>query len=346
MGTSQYLCSAVRIGVLAILAVSMIGCGVVRNAMYKTTGDVMVNFAEEHQVPFILGTDDVGMNCASSEALAPLLLSFGRVRDEPNKMAVMVYGAAGVCAEGAALDQELRYIRAIKNQNAMEAEDAMITQKRLNIVAAKRSYLAYQYLVKEYGETGGECPDLDNEIDEIVYMNGLLAGLLSLNNEIASTSGLGIPKNIAAKVGRSATCLDDDKWFGIPSALQATVWALLPGAQPEGEDAFKRLEIAVKKGEKGGVRVAHVLQATAAYGKGKDELVREVIKQHVKSKERRESNEQYLFLDELSTTMLTALSDKLWTQATGHRTPIGGLGTFWDEKAEPAGEVINLDDIL
>jgi hypothetical protein len=44
--------------------------------------------------------------------------------------------------------------------------------------------------------------------------------------------------------------------------------------------------------------------------------------------------------------MLTALSDRMWTQATGHRTPIGGLGTFWDEKPEPTGEVIDLDDIL
>jgi len=39
------------------------------------------------------------------------------------------------------------------------------------------------------------------------------------------------------------------------------------------------------------------------------------------------------------------VSDRLWTEATGSRTPVGGLGTFWDDapKAVPS---FDIDDLL
>lgn len=322
------------------------GCSVVRNAMYKTTGDVMVGFAQEHQVPYLFGTDDVRMNCAMSEALTPMLMSFSRVRATPDQIAIMVMSSAGMCAEGMAWEEELRYLRAVRSQDSAEAQDALISQKRFNILAAQRNYKAYQHLVTHFGEPGGDCPSLSSDFDQLTYLFGLVAGLQALNNEITSTAGLGVPKNIAAKAERATSCLNDDQLWGVPLAVRSLIWSMLPGAEPQGESAEKRMEAAVKKAEKAGVRLAHVMQALAFYNKGDTEAVKNVIRQHVKSKERKPSNPEFRMLDELSTTMLTALSDRMWTEATGYRTPVGGLGTFWDDRQSAPAETINLDDIL
>lgn len=334
-------------GLVALLMITLVsGCGVIRNAMYKTTGDVMVGFAQEHQVPYTLGTDDVRMNCAMAESLTPLLMSFSRVRPMPDQVAIMVMSSAGMCAEASSWEEELRYLRAIHKQDAIEAEDALITQKRLNILAAQRNFKAYQHMVTYFGEPGGDCPSLGSDFDELTYMLGMLAGLQALNNEITSTAGLGVPKNIAAKVERSTACLSDDKWWGMPTAVRSLIWAMLPGAEPQGESSEKRMDYAVKKGEKAGVRIAHVMQALAYFNKGDTEGVKGVIRQHVKVKERKAADPDYKMVDELATTMLTALSDRMWTEATGYRTPVGGLGTFWDDQKAAPAEAVDLDDIL
>jgi hypothetical protein len=46
------------------------------------------------------------------------------------------------------------------------------------------------------------------------------------------------------------------------------------------------------------------------------------------------ANPNFLFLDKVATIQLQAVSDILWTEATGKRTPIGGLGTFWDVREQ------------
>jgi hypothetical protein len=50
-------------------------------------------------------------------------------------------------------------------------------------------------------------------------------------------------------------------------------------------------------------------------------------------------------LDIVATKQVLAVSDRLWTEATGSRTPIGGLGTFWDDQS-PAEEALDIDDLL
>lgn len=332
---------------VVLTAVVFSGCSAINNMMYKTTGDVMKGFAQSHTVPFVLETDDLAMGCAMSEATSPLLLSFGRVTSAPDKLAVMMYLSGGACEEQRALEHELRYMRAIKELRPDEAEDAMIAQKRHLVLAAKRQYEAWLRLTAEYGEPGGEkCPTLDTEFDQFIWMAGLLSGLQALNNEIQSTTPVGIPKNIAAKVERGAICLDDDLWWGMPMAIKATVWAMLPGAEPQGENAWERLEAADKKGEKKRVRLTHVLHALAAYTKGDTERVKAVIRKHADAVKRRPSRPDYKMIDAMATYNLTSLSDRMWTQATGHRTPVGGFGTFWDDVKESNVETVDLDDLL
>ncbi|SHK17013.1 hypothetical protein SAMN05216369_0781 [Marinobacter antarcticus] len=47
-------------------------------------------------------------------------------------------------------------------------------------------------------------------------------------------------------------------------ALKATVWAMMPGALPEGENAFECLAFADRQGEEAGVRLSHVFHAIEA----------------------------------------------------------------------------------
>lgn len=326
---------------LASMALS--GCTVI----YKTTGDVMKGFAMSHTVPYVMETDDAAINCAMSEALSPLLMSFGRVTAPPDQLAVMMNLSAGSCEEQRAWESELAYMQALREQRPEAAQDALIAQKRHYVTAAKRFHDGWKHFVLAYGEPGtGECPDVDDEMDGFIYMAGLMTGLQALNSEIQSTAPVGVPKNIASIVERSASCLDDNTWWGVPVAMKATVWALLPGAEPKGENAFARLKTADAKGNAAGVRLAHVMHLLAAWNKGDMDQVREVIREHAAEIAKTPANPQWKMIDRIATLNVTAVSDRMWVENTGHRTPIGGLGTFWDDKKEPVGEVIDLDSIL
>ncbi|MBL3556062.1 MULTISPECIES: hypothetical protein [Marinobacter] len=336
-----------RGAVTAVLAGMVLsGCGVVNNMIYKTTGDVMQGFSRNHTVPYLLESEDLAMGCAMSEATAPLLMSFGRVTSEPDQLAVMLYLSAGGCAEEQAREHELASLGALRTRNAEAAEDAIIRQKRALSLAAKRYHRGWKHHNAFYGEPDEEeCPGFDDDLGEFIYMAGLLSGLQALNAEIQSTSSIGVPKNIGSTVARATSCLENDKWWGAPMALRATVWSMIPGAQPEGEDPFQRLSVADEQGEEAGVRLSHVFHAIAAQNKGDQERLRAVIRSHAEAIDETPSNEEWKFVDAMATQMIVAISDRMWMENTGHRTPTGKLGTFWDDEKE-AVETMDLDDLL
>nr|WP_164735635.1 hypothetical protein [Marinobacter sp. NP-4(2019)] len=346
--TGQWLPAMAKLrGVTAavVASVALSGCGVVNHMIYKTTGDVLQGFSRNHTVPYLLSTDDLAMGCAMSEATAPLLMSFGRVTSEPDQIAVMLYLSAAGCADEQAREHELTGLAALGAMDGDAAEDAMIRQKRAHALAAKRYFRSWQHHNAFYGEPGnGECPDFDDDMDEFIYMAGLLSGLQALNAEIQSTSSIGVPKNVGSVVGRATSCLDNEKWWGAPMALRATIWAMIPGAMPEGENAFERLEISDRQGEQVGVRISHVFHAIAAMNKGDNERLRDVIRRHAESIEETPPNEDWAFVDAMATQMIVAISDRMWVENQGHRTPLGQLGTFWDEEEDV--ETMDLDGLL
>ena len=61
--------------------------------------------------------------------------------------------------------------------------------------------------------------------------------------------------------------------------------------------------------------------------------------------EKTPANEDWRFVDAMATDMIVAVSDRLWVENTGHRTPMGQLGTFWDDRQEEV-ETMDLDDLL
>lgn len=316
--------------------------------MIKPTGDAITLLGEAHITPYLMTTDDLDAGCAGAEALSGMVMSIGRITEEPHELAVLLFLASGGCEEKRAFEHELSYLKYIRKQQPDMAQDALIKQKRHHLKAAKRYYESWLQLIayNKGKEIGGVCPVMSQEFDELVWMVGVLSGLLALQNDILSGVGTGVPKNIAAQAERAIGCLDNRKWFGVPLALKATIWSLLPGALPEGENAWERLEQADIIGEMNNVRLPHVFHIVSAYSKGDMDRVRTVIKRHAQKIAESPAQKQYKLLDVAATEVITRISDRMWTEAVGHRTPMGGLGTFWDENAADSIEEVDLDDLF
>lgn len=317
--------------------------------MLKPSVDAVTLLGEAHITPHLLTTDDIRAGCTGAEALKAFVMAAGRVTEEPHELAVMLHLGAGGCEEARAFEKELEYLKYIRAQQPDMAQDALYAQKYHHLEAAKRYHIAWQQLLmfNDGIEIGDGCPDhLDQEFDELVWMAGLISGLLALNNDILSGTGIGVPKNIAAQAERAIGCLDNNTWFGVPMAMKAAIWLLLPGALPEGEDGWARLEQADLIGETARIRLPHVFHTIAAYSKGDMERVRKVIKRHAEQIEEHAPNAKYRLFDAAATTAIRRISDKMWTEAVGHRTPIGQLGTFWDENAADDIETVELDDLF
>ena len=110
---------ALRLTVLGVALAAMQGCGMI----YKTTGDVLVSFGRSEMVPYMMSDNDSRIACAAGEAQTPLLMSFGRVGAHPDKLAVLLYVTAASCTDALAAEEELRYLRAVKQGNVAEAQE-------------------------------------------------------------------------------------------------------------------------------------------------------------------------------------------------------------------------------
>lgn len=317
------------------------GCTLV----YKGTGNILISYAEDQGIPYLLKTDDVSFSCSMVESFAPFLLSFSRVTSPPDHLAILFYLMAGTCTEFKAWDEELRYLRAIYNKNPIEAQDARIAQQRYLSQAAQRQLTGYNYLSLAFSEPGAECPLLDTDIDQLYWLMGLISGLQAVLNDIASAGNVQVPLDIAAKIGRAAVCLNNDKWWGIPQAIQATIWITIPGNKPVGKDPIKILDNALQTGLQQGIKISHVLAAQVHFGLGDMAKVKQIIRSLSKARQATADSQIYELLNQVANRQIQQISDRLWTEATGTRTPIGKLGYFWDDPAQ-AIDTIDIDGFL
>ncbi|MEO2043917.1 MAG: hypothetical protein ABGX43_04885 [Nitrospinaceae bacterium] len=252
---------------------------------------------------------------------------------------------AGNCAEFKAWEEELSYLRAIRSKKSEGARDALIKQKRFLQLAARRQLAGYNNLKLAFIEPGGDCPNFDVKNREFFWLIGLLDGLQAVINDVSSGGTLGVPLDIPVKISRGATCLDNDKWWGMPNAIQAAVWSVFPGTKPAGKEPFIILDQSMQIGRQKGMRISLVLAAQTYIGIGNIEKVKEIIRSYTKTKEQGSSIPEFKILDEMTRLQLRAISDRLWTAETGSRTPIGKLGTFWDDPKD-AVEMIEISDLL
>jgi hypothetical protein len=336
----QRIYQSIRSLIVIASLIAMTGC----SSIYRTTGWFVYDYSESYAMPYVMKTDDTEMGCAMGEAMTPMLLSFSELTWYPDRLATTMYMQTGACSEAKANEEGLAYLRAYKAQNIGEAKDARIRQKRLFAVAAQRQYKGYQHMVSEFGEPGEECPDLDED-EEFFWMLGLVSGLQAVMSDVRGQGEVGVPKDIAMKAVRGSQCLDAKRWWGVPKAMQAAVWTMMPDNAPEGVDPWQELEVASKMAERSGIRLAQAIEVITADGSGDDERLRNAIRRHAESVKTSSPSKKYRMLDIVATQQVLAVSDRLWTEATGSRTPIGGLGTFWDDVA-PAAEALNIDDLL
>ena len=321
-------------GLTALGIVAMSGCSTV---IYKVTGDTMTNIGEDVMVPYLLTTDDSKIACASGEALTPLLLSFSTVTTPPDQLEVLMGLVGGTCAAQRAFEHELTYHRYTGEKRVSQAKDARIASKRWHAIAAARYYRSYQALTRALGEPGtGECPNFANDFEQLIWMLGSVAELQAALADVQSNMAVGVPLNVAPKAERGAVCLDDPennkKWWGLPRAIRAALWTIVPGITPKGLDAWDELSKARQLGMQEGVRLASALDGIVAHNASNTNRVRQVIRQHAKSINSTAAARDYGLVDVMASDLLLELSDRMWTQATGSRTPIGGYGTFWDDK--------------
>ncbi len=312
---------------------------------YKSTGNVLIDYAEDHGLPYILATNDVALGCSMTEAFTPFLLSFSQVTTPPDQLAILFYLMNGNCTEFKAWEEELRYLRAVFAKNSIEAQDARIAQLRFLSQAAHRQLTGYHYLTLAFVEPGTECPEFDSDKDEFYWMIGLLNGMQAIINDIASGGVAEVPMNIATKVGRGASCLDNEKWWGVPKALQAATWITIPGNRPINKDPEQILQHSFQMGLQQGIKIPQVIAAQVYLGQGKIEEVKSIIRSSSKLSKQTLVSQEFKILNQVSKLQIQAISDRLWTEATGKRTPLGKIGSFWDDSKNTI-DTIDIDEIL
>lgn len=316
------------------------GCGTM---VYKPTSWFVYDFAENYALAYTLKGNDPGMGCAMAESTTNLLMSFSEVSSNPNELAIGMYMMSGACSEQRAQELGLSYLRAYKQQNVSEAKDIRIREKLAYKEAASRQYASYQFMVDEFGEPGGECPSL-SEDEEFYWLLGILSGVQAVMNDLRAQSSVGVPKDLPMKAARGIRCIDNERWWQVPAAVQASVNVLLE-EENNASDPWQTLRDASEKAAKLDVRLAHAIEIVVADGADNKAYLREALRRHAKSVQDVPRSKQYHMIDLVASQQITAISDRLWTEATGSRTPVGGLGTFWDDVSTSSSS-LDVDDLL
>ena len=174
---------------------------------------------------------------------------------------------------------------------------------------------------------------------------GLVNGIQAIINDIAAAGNVNVPLDIAAKVGRGASCLDNEKWWGTPDAIQAAIWMTIPGNEPDDKDPAQVLDDSLQTSLQQGIYINYVLAAQIYLGQGEVEKVKQIIRSHTGLKLQTAASQEFKILNQISKLQIQAISDRLWTEATGKRTPLGRMGFFWDD-SDNAVETIDIDEIL
>ncbi len=331
---------------VAVLLLTFLLLPPLTSLVINNAAKLLVGVIEDHAIPYALKTDDVEMGCVMAETFTLFIPGLAQINASPYKLAVIFGFLSGSCSEFKAEEEELRYLRAIHEKNITEAQDARILQKRYLNLAAQRQLKGYLNLALAYPETAdNECPDFNSWSEEFYWLVGLMNGLQAVLNDLVSEGNANVPLDISLKVGRSANCLDNEKWWGLPHAIQAAIWVCFPGNKPKGIDPLAVLDLSVKTGLKQGVRIVQVIAAKIYIGLGDSKRVKAIIRNNAEIGSRIPANADYLFLDKVASIQLLAISDGMWTKVTGKRTPVGEFGSFWDDP-ENTVDTVDIIDIL
>jgi len=273
-----------------------------------------------------LGVGDVDLACQLGGAFTHVLAAPTARRNPPHRALAIADLTSALCAEADAWEAELAAGRAKASPAAEPAarvaaiKDARLAQERAHAVAAARFQRSWGHLVAEYGTIGDGCPWLRTG-DELVYLLGLYAGVNALIHDKAAGGPLGVPEGVIAQVARGATCVEDADWWGVPSALQAACWAMIPGSEPEGVAPWAALDAAAAAGDDSGVRVGRALQVKINAIAGRDDAVAAALAGHAAALGAHPTDAEAALLDDYARRVSLHEADLIWTAAEGHRAP-------------------------
>ena len=299
--------------------------------------------------PATLQGTDIEASCSTGLALGPVLGALGLDGRRPYKAMTFTRLAAGMCADIDAWEAELVRLRSLHAGQGSTTRDQLIIEQRIHAEAAERYYAAWSLLDLAFPdqELGEDCPRLSTRRrEDLLLLLGLTSGALAMVHDRAAEGAVGVPTDLPRKVERAAACLDDDEFWGVPGALRASVWALVPGAAPEGVDPWSVLSEAAAKGETDRVRLGRALQIQALATVGETEQLKQAIRDHAAALDDAEPDPSWALLDSFGTALIRHESDKLWMSSVGHRTPLGALGTFADDPSPADALDPALDGIL
>ena len=317
---------------IAALAVATGGCNIGRTVDKLTL---------KRLAPGMLANGDVGMACTSGGALSPPVIALGRRSGgakEPRKTAALTLIAAGMCSEREVWRVGLRRERLlymVKNGGSPSLGTAMqdlsIVGQRFDREAALRNLQAYERVVDVYGAPTGDgaCPSRLRHYDQLLFLLGMTAGLLAVIHDIRAVHSANVSLAIPPRVVEGVRCLDDELWWALPSAIEASVAVSIPGQGDPGVDSWAALDAAAIRGDRAGVWLARALQVQATVAAGHSEDVWRAIEAHGAALRRGPSaaDADYGLLNAYASEMIRYQSDVLWIAATGSRTPLGMLGS-------------------
>ena len=348
---SPLMCSGGVAKRLAVAFAVLLLAGCSANPIYSTTGVVLSGYSEGEATPYVLQMSDPKMACSLGEGIDPLLYSFSRVTSAPDTTGSLLMLLAGNCMEYRAWEAELDYLRADFEGNVPAAKDAREQAKRLNAKTAERRLRSFQRAMAAYEFDPAaeplECPFLFNDQDELTFLLGLLTGMQAIVNDANSGALAGIPRNIAPQAERAASCLNNEKWGGLPNAVRALVWLLLPDTRPAlSPDPWFVLDHSSKLGVEAGMRASMALEAVAAETFGRPEVLAETIAEYAESEGQVDVWDEYRLVDEIAGGVIRFASDKHWTANYGYRTPQTFFGKMSPKRDTDNVETMSLDDLL
>ena len=167
------------------------------------------------------------------------------------------------------------------------------------------------YAESAFGSVDMPCPKID-ERDEVAYLVALISGTFAVLHDKQSDGTVGVPLDLLPKIARASTCLDNEKWWGVPQALRGGIWATIPGSGPGDVEPWSILKQAAQEGEQSGVRVAYAVGALLANNAGETDRMRDFLVGYGESLSNTPRNQNFAFFDQYAYEVALHQSDLLW----------------------------------
>ncbi len=303
----------------------------------KIVGTQLNKFSMEHVVPAAMMLDDTAMICHANESVVPLMSGYRDYGVDTDLLMAISYSGMAMCTENEAVEKELWSALAQRQKWPDVAQDSLIAQQLLNRDAGRRQLKSYEYAVSyfrnhhhyEIGE--GKCPDFRNDLEEHLLLVGATSALQAMQNDIASGRLINVDMSTPPKVARAMGCLNNVKWWGEPSAIQAALKVILPENPGDEAKAWDTLRTTSEYGVKSGVRLSLAVYASMAYAKDRPDFLRDALKRF-EAVPADAINPKYRLLDQMAALQVRHIADRYWMRNEGHRAPAAGYSQFWDER--------------